>query len=86
MRTTSSWKKFACCLPKVTPEIVNRSSCENKEEASSSNPDNDMKDIVQYCFDNNSNDITWEKILHACLEADEVAVARKILDDNSGKL
>ena len=86
MRTTSSWENFACYLPEVTPEII-RSTRENNEAASSSNPENDMRDVVKYCFDNNPNDIlTWKRILHACVAADEVTVARKILDEHTSKL
>lgn len=85
MRTTSSWENFACYLPEVTPEII-KTTRENNKAASRSNPENDMRDVVKYCFDDKPNDITWKTILRACLAADEVAVARQILDEHTSKL
>ena len=84
-RTASNWENFACCLPGVTPEII-RSTYENNKAASRSNPENDMRDVVNYCFDNNPNDIMWEKIHSACLAAGEVDIASQILDEHRGKL
>ena len=44
-----------------------------------------MRDVVQYCLDKNPQ-ITWITVITAAMSANEVAVARHILDKHSGKV
>ena len=74
--TAGTWEQFVCCLPKMTQDIIAgiKESVERREHYSA---------IAQHCFDNNP-DITWRKVIDALLDANEVTIARNVLEKHSG--
>ena len=75
--TAGTWEQFVCCLPKMTQDII----AGIKEGVSKE--ENTISAIAQHCFDNNP-DITWRNVIDALLDANEVTVARNVLDKHSG--
>uniref|UniRef100_A0A1X7VAZ1 Death domain-containing protein n=1 Tax=Amphimedon queenslandica TaxID=400682 RepID=A0A1X7VAZ1_AMPQE len=71
-----TWEQFVCCLPKMTQDMI----AGIKERVSKE--ENIMSAIAQHCFDNNP-DITWRNLIDALLDANEVTVARNVLDKHS---
>uniref|UniRef100_A0A1X7T1L7 Uncharacterized protein n=1 Tax=Amphimedon queenslandica TaxID=400682 RepID=A0A1X7T1L7_AMPQE len=74
--TASTWEQFVCYFPDMTQDIIIEIKQRKTKEADA------MSDIAQYCLDN--TDITWRKVIDALLDANEVIVARNVLDKHSG--
>ena len=62
----------------MTPDIITRIRERGSIE------EDTMSAVAQHCLDNNP-DITWRKVINALLDANEVTVARNVLDEHSGR-
>ena len=77
--TAGTWEEFASCLPYMTQEII--TDIKQKEEET--NPSHYMTNVAQHFIDNNP-DITWRAIIDALLDANEVSICRKYLEEGKG--
>ena len=79
--TAGTWEQFVCCLPNMTQEVI--TDIKQREKGEETSPSHDMSAIAQHCIDNNP-DITWRRIIDALLDANEIVIARQVLDLYSG--
>uniref|UniRef100_A0A1X7TQA5 Death domain-containing protein n=1 Tax=Amphimedon queenslandica TaxID=400682 RepID=A0A1X7TQA5_AMPQE len=71
-----TWEQFACYLLNVSHDVI--TGIRETEKVG----DTVWNAVAQRCLDNNP-DITWRKVIDALLDANEVTVARIVLDDHS---
>ena len=76
--TAGTWEQFVCCLPNMTQEVI--TDIKQREKEKDNFPIRYMSAIAQHCIDNNP-DITWRKIIDALLDANEVSICRKYLEE-----
>ena len=79
--TAGTWEQFVCCLPNMTQEVI--TDIKQREKGEETSPSHYMSAIAQHCIDNNP-DITWRGIVDALLDANEVSICRKYLEEGKG--
>ena len=65
----------------MTQEVI--TDIKQREKGQETSPSHYMSAIAQHCIDNNP-DITWRKIIDALLDANEVSICRKYLEEGKG--
>ena len=65
----------------MTQEVI--TDIKQREKEKDNFPICYMSAIAQHCIDNNP-DITWRKIIDALLDANEVSICRKYLEEGKG--
>ena len=65
----------------MTQEVI--TDIKQREKGEETSPSHYMSAIAQHCIDNNP-DITWRGIIDALLDANEIVIARQVLDLYSG--
>ena len=79
--TAGTWEQFVCCLPNMTQEVI--TDIKQREKGVETSPSHYMSAIAQHCIDNDPY-ITWRAIVDALLDANEVSICRKYLEEGKG--